>query len=1263
MQDIFDIIEKEIQELTDSDLRTLIGLLCEAELERNDLPVTAAKWGGNQRAADGGLDVYVDLENQTEAIGEIPRWKTGIQVKQESMPKSKIKKEMSLDGAPKPILAELARNKGAYLIACGRDTNSDKMLKERLKAMRDSCESIPEKADLHLDFFDSNRIATWTRKHPSLVLWVKTKLGTNSSGWQPHDNWSECPDGIDGEFILDDSSKIYDDRNKNTEGLSSEDGLNRIRTLLHEERSCIRLAGLSGVGKTRFAQALYDERIGQTPLSKSIACYTDIAHSPSPTPRDMALQLIALNKRAILIVDNCPPDLHDELSKVCTRPKSKISLLTIEYDIRDNKPERTDVFRMEPSSNDLIEKLISSRFTDINNLEAEKVAEFSEGNARIAIALAETFEKGDAILSLENNELFKRLFHQRNAEDESLMCAAEVLSLVYSFDGETLGSPESELDKLAELAGMPAIELYRHVATLLKRGLAQKRSKWRAVLPHAIANRLAKQALENIPAPFIKNAFDKDGSGRLLKSYTRRLGYLHDSEAAQEIVRGWLQPDGWLGDVSKLNKLGITLLINIAPAAQEDTLEAIERAAYGPNGNQFASPENPIILDVAELMRKIAYEPIFFKRCCLLLLLFASKGDPYDNSCQNLLTSLFTAYLSGTCATIEQRLDILSSCADQESPYICMATPILKNILKAWHFSSHYSFEFGGRLRGFGHNPETKEEKAHWYTCAITDATEITLKASYLEDNFKKIIANKFRGIWLTNLLNDTLEQCLLKINSKGFWREGWLAVRETIILHTEDLPQNSLSKLKRLEMEMQPRTLLEQIQVFAFSSSGEIIEPDFDTDSTSQKDTMESFKDVEQFVTSLGIQASKNLKIFQTILPELVSVDGNMFAFGKGLAIGCDAPNNIWQQLLSAFNETPEDNRKITIFQGFLSEINDRDKNWYETALDLMVHEQPLNSYFPAIQCSMPINTIAAQRLLKSLEIGQANINQFLGVWSQKLDEALLAKLIKQISQKANGEKIALHNLRMIFNINKDKNIGDALLSLGVPLCASLSPTEIKQTDTHTLQTVIKRSFASDSAKNATKEICQKIRNEIERGEATRHDYKAHVKALLEVQPDIVLTELLLDHPHGARFFSWGTRMDCYPILSVQTDSVIKWCEIDPEDRYPLLAEIIPFFIIDNNGYADSISPIALTLLDKTNNYPEILKNLPFQFLPGAYWVGEKIKILTSKIPFCEKLQEHQHECVRKWASKRLKELKKRIETETNAQERQSKEKYESFE
>lgn len=54
---MFEITRDDIAALNDEDLRTLIGLLCEADLRRANLPVSAATWGGNQAAKDGGLDV------------------------------------------------------------------------------------------------------------------------------------------------------------------------------------------------------------------------------------------------------------------------------------------------------------------------------------------------------------------------------------------------------------------------------------------------------------------------------------------------------------------------------------------------------------------------------------------------------------------------------------------------------------------------------------------------------------------------------------------------------------------------------------------------------------------------------------------------------------------------------------------------------------------------------------------------------------------------------------------------------------------------------------------------------------------------------------------------------------------------------------------------------------------------------------------------------------------------------------------------------
>jgi len=58
---MFDITPEDINQLNDIDLRELVGRLCEAELQRLGLSPSAVTWGGNQTAADGGLDVRVSL--------------------------------------------------------------------------------------------------------------------------------------------------------------------------------------------------------------------------------------------------------------------------------------------------------------------------------------------------------------------------------------------------------------------------------------------------------------------------------------------------------------------------------------------------------------------------------------------------------------------------------------------------------------------------------------------------------------------------------------------------------------------------------------------------------------------------------------------------------------------------------------------------------------------------------------------------------------------------------------------------------------------------------------------------------------------------------------------------------------------------------------------------------------------------------------------------------------------------------------------------
>ncbi|UHD17912.1 hypothetical protein [Thiocapsa bogorovii] len=69
---LFDVSPDQIAALDDEGLHLLIARLCEADLQRRGLATSAFLYGGNQIAADGGIDVRVELPADTQIDGFIP---------------------------------------------------------------------------------------------------------------------------------------------------------------------------------------------------------------------------------------------------------------------------------------------------------------------------------------------------------------------------------------------------------------------------------------------------------------------------------------------------------------------------------------------------------------------------------------------------------------------------------------------------------------------------------------------------------------------------------------------------------------------------------------------------------------------------------------------------------------------------------------------------------------------------------------------------------------------------------------------------------------------------------------------------------------------------------------------------------------------------------------------------------------------------------------------------------------------------------------
>ena len=212
----------------------------------------------------------------------IPRSVTGFQIKKPDMPRSEILKEMRPNDVLREEIKALIHTNGAYIIVSSSGSTTDTALKNRIDAMKEAVADEANHENLHLDFFDRGRVATWVRSHPSLILWVRNKIGRPLTGWRPYENWANAPGGIEEEYILDDGLRLHDRTTTAAKGLSVEAGLLKLRSALSTPGTSVRLAGLSGVGKTRLVQALFDQRIGEHALDPSQTFYTDISDSSRP---------------------------------------------------------------------------------------------------------------------------------------------------------------------------------------------------------------------------------------------------------------------------------------------------------------------------------------------------------------------------------------------------------------------------------------------------------------------------------------------------------------------------------------------------------------------------------------------------------------------------------------------------------------------------------------------------------------------------------------------------------------------------------------------------------------------------------------------------------------------------------------------------------------------------------------------------------------------------------------------------------------------
>ncbi|MGI2097953.1 hypothetical protein [Shewanella glacialipiscicola] len=1279
---IFDIEKDELLRLSDTLLEELIARLAEAEIAAQGHSPAYVHWSGSINAPDGGIDVHVKVPVEQMSTGFIERPDTIFQAKIHDMPKSAISKEMAPTGKLSRAIAELASKGGSYIIVSLGDDCSPPMKEDRLQAMQYAVADDPNHSNIHLDFYDRSKLAQWLRQHPSVMLWVKRNLGQGYSGWQPYGAWSNPPEGTPDTLISAPGVTVTLPSGR-VQQLSINDAIAPMRDLIRSTRKAVRITGLSGVGKTRIVQALFDETVGTDALDRTIAVYVDTGESPEPSATAMLDRLIAEGERAIMVLDNCPSELHTLLASKVSAKGTKVSLITVEYDIRDDKPQTTEVIHIEAVGPEVAEQLLLRRFPKIGQNNARRIAAFADGNSRVSLAIAERVEEGESLAQLSDTQLFDRLFEQRKGPDDNLREHAEILSLVYSFSVATVEKGQNELEVLGSNFGYSSSQLSRSVNKLSERHIVQKRAYWRAILPHAIANKLAMSALNNLPVAQLRETFEAPGCQRLLMSFAHRLGLLHDHPVAKEIVEIWLQPDGLLGRITELNDISARMLDYIAPVTPEVLLDRIEAILITSDFEGMEPSYKSRRTSIINILLLLAYEPSAFERCTRLLIHLADFEEESNNNApaRNQITKFFQAHLSGTHATLEQRIAIMNECLSSSvAGRRSLGLRMLSTALEA-RWSGSGGHEFGARPRDYGFKPN-HDQLVQWRSAFIDVAVKLgTSSDSTLEDLGRQTLAKAFRGMWRQVAMREKLIDAAGKLHAHRPWGDGWKAVRTTIYFdHTkrkdgdnvEPLPDN----LAVLERELEPHDLIPAILTYVLSNRPDYwaLDANFDHEKIYKYD--EARQRLETKALRLGEEFALSNHKLDELGPHLFSSDSmpNRTAFGKGVAKGSHDLCATWQQLVDQLEQHAQASWNFAIFDGFITEVNSINSFLAEKLLDQCAQHPILRRALVYLHPFGTFTETDLDRCMAILEDPEIHPSMYEPIlWRDEyahLPKGRIIDLAQRLLSKPNGDDVVLDALSMRLHdkeVDVD-SLGPTLRQIGLRSAIFNLPKNRNDSgdgrDYH-MDRVINAALRFDGNEDEKLEWLDTIFAVVEQHYGYIHSCENTIASTAALMPAAFLNRVFEgteEQQHLRQFFILHSGFEQSILAKIDVDVLIEWCSARNDTNvWATVAAGISLWEPDENQ-GEVISEPALRLLEASPEPEVVLEAFAERVTPSS-WSGSRVSAMQPRADAIRGLLEHGNPNIAMAAKSVSAKLVEWIEYEKLREQRDDEEREQRFE
>jgi hypothetical protein len=1049
---------------------------------------------------------------------------------------------------------------------------------------------------------------------------------------------------------------------------------------LKKPNESIRLLGLSGLGKTRILFEIFRPLIGNAEseeLSNRVL-YINCNLPPNPDFQTIFSNLDKNQENRIVILDNCQKTLLRQVMQAIQKESNKTSVISI-----DNNPEEIEhdkiiavnyiIIKKEDLSS-VVNDILIQDFSVLPEENREKIKEFSQGIPFMAVLIGESLKGGEKFIGkLDDKELLDKLLGLRGLDERSRTIVKSCSLFNYFGVEEELRSQVEFIateKNITSLSGDNQViinEFDEVINHFLRREIFERKGRLIGMRPRPLAMSLAQEWLSPCTQGRLINVITSiaklpDPDRKLLtEAFSEQMKYLGYDDKAVFIIERIVGPGSPFDNAEVLNtELGSRLFrsfVEVNPVAISKNLSRV-----------FLGKTKEELLEIKEgrrnlvwVLEKLCFDKRTFTDGAKIMYSFAvAENETWANNATGQFIHLFNIMLPGTEADLTERWNIIQWGLNQsQKEYHDIAVKAMSVGLNYGHFYRDGGSEKQGGKTLFDYQPSWKEVAEYWSKILIT-LTDYIKSGSEYAKVAEDIIAKDIRSICNARMAHVILPviEDVAKFKN-GNWDEALKGLKYAKKYEKNSLNQQQLEKINEL---------IESLVKTDFGTKYRNISSSFHLEDEENFST----ERLKEAIISLADEFINNDLPWDIYFP-LFYTHQQFYSYYFGKRVYELLKNNSFKTnefinlSIKTILQIPKNEREISVFAGFIAEIDESVRNRVYTILS---QEDELNYLLFSLISQDPNGKKDFDILFKLVDDQKSDLNNFKifihGASITTLNNEELNEFCNRLFK--HGELGYIIVFEILFGItyrDKDKFIAIKPLFRACIYKLGFNIEWVNQIDefkwVNVICEILENHEETEFANFINKSLIDSItlNNNYHLDHEVQRLYGVLLKDYFSTIWPYLSHKLIsegedyikfygLKHILGSHIGGFGLNEGL--ITYANHDKIFQWCGENKPLAPTRLAELVPIFAGKNDDFS-GWHPLTLRLIDEFGDLDGVLSSLGANM--GSFsWTGSIVPLLEGRLHILNLVSNHRIKTVADWAKREITYLEKAIKSERNRDE-----------